>query len=309
MRVIITGGTGFVGRKLSASLLADGHEVIVLSRDPGAKPLLPGVKGEKWDGQTAAGWGRLADGADAIINLAGESIAGGKTIPSAWSKEQKARIENSRLNAGTAVVEAVGAASVKPGVVFQMSGIDYYPYGDKPAAETDAPGTHFLAKVVKDYWEAGTEPLDEMGVRRVIGRMAPVMDAAAGSGPLPSSLLQFKMFAGGRLGSGKQWLAWIHSEDAIRAIRFLTDTPAATGIYNMAAPGNVTNQQFTDALAHVTGRPALIPVPEFALKTMLGETADLVLKGRPVSSKKLEDLGFQFKYPTIEAALRDLLKK
>lgn len=309
MRVIITGGTGFVGRKLSASLLADGHEVIVLSRDLGAKPLLPGVRAEKWDGRTAAGWGLLADGAGAIVNLAGESIAGGKTIPSPWTKEQKARIENSRLNAGKAVVEAVSAASVKPGVVFQMSGVDYYPFGDRPATETDGPGAHFLAKVVKDYWEASTAPLDEMGVRRVVGRMSPVMDAAAGSGPLPSSLLQFKLFAGGRLGSGRQWLAWIHSEDAVRAIRFLMDTTSARGVYNLTAPGNVTNQQFTDALAAVTGRPALIPVPEFALKTLLGETADLVLKGRPVSPKKLQDLGFQFNYPTIEAALRDLLKK
>lgn len=309
MRVIITGGTGFVGRRLSAALLADKHEVIVLSRNPAGKSLLPGVVAQPWDGRTAEGWGHLADGADAIINLAGESISGGKTIPAPWSNEQKDRIRNSRLNAGRAVVAAVEAATVKPSVVFQMSGVDYYPYGDKPATESDAPGNQFLAEVVKDYWEPSTAPLDEMGVRRVIGRMAPVMDAAQGSGPLPASLLQFKMFAGGRMGSGKQWLAWIHSEDAVRAIRFLTETAAARGVYNMSAPGNVTNQQFTDALAKAMGRPALIPVPEFALKTMLGETADLVLKGRPVSAKKIEDLGFKFRFPTIEAALRDLLKK
>lgn len=309
MRVIITGGTGFVGRKLSASLLADKHEVIVLSRNPDAKTLLPGVTGHKWDGRTAEGWGHLVDGADAIINLAGESIAGGKTIPSPWSNEQKDRIRNSRLNAGKAIVAAVAAAKTKPSVVFQMSGIDYYPYGDKPATESDTPGSQFLAEVVKDYWEPSTAPLDDMGVRRVIGRMAPVMDAADGSGPLPASLLQFKLFAGGRMGSGKQWLAWIHSEDAVRAIRFLTETAAARGVYNMSAPGNVTNQQFTDALSKVMGRPALLPVPEFALKTMLGETADLVLKGRPVSPKKIEDLGFKFRFPTIEAALRNLLKK
>jgi hypothetical protein len=309
MRIIITGGSGFIGRKLSAAWVADNHEVIILSRNPSARNLPAGVRAEKWDGRTADGWGKWADGAGAIVNLAGESISGGKTIPSAWSDEQKAGIAQSRLNAGKAVVEAVDAASVKPGVVFQISGIDYYGFGDQVVTEESPPGTHFLAQVVRDYWEAGSAGVEALGVRRVVGRLAPVMDTEAGSGPLPSSLLQFKLFAGGRLGSGKQWLAWVHSEDAIRAIKFLTEHPTAAGPYNISAPGNITNKQFTDALAAVTGRPALIPVPEFALKTLLGETASLVLQGRPVGTQKLMDLGFEYRFPTIEAALRDLLGK
>jgi uncharacterized protein (TIGR01777 family) len=309
MRYIITGGSGIIGSRLTESLVADGHEVIILSRNPDKHRLPAGSKGAKWDAVTANGWGHLADGAFAIINLAGETIGGAGTIPlpGTWSDERKKRIKESRLRAGEAVVAAVDAADVKPQVVFQMSGIDYYPAGDQVMTEESPRGRQFLADVVADYWEPATEAVEEMGVRRVVGRTAPLLNLE--TGPLPASLLQFKLFAGGRLGSGNQWFSWIHTEDVIRAIRFLTEMPTAQGFYNVAAPNPVTNKEFTRVLGQVMGRPSVLPVPEFALKLLLGEVAALVLEGRPVSVKKLEALGFTFRYPTVEAALREILGK
>lgn len=309
MRYIITGGSGIIGTALTESLITDGHEVVILSRNPSKYQLPPGARGVKWDARTADGWGELADGAFAIINLAGETIGGSSTIPmpGTWSDERKKRIKNSRLWAGEAVVAAVEAAATKPEVVFQMSGIDYYPASDKMMTEESGRGQSFPAEVVANYWEPPTEPVEAMGVRRVVGRTAPLLNLE--TGPLPASLLQFKLFAGGRLGSGKQWFPWIHTDDTVRAIRFLTETPEAKGIYNLAAPDAVTNREFTRILGKVMNRPTLLPVPAFALKLLLGEVSTLVLDGRPVSSEKLQKLGFTFKYPKLEAALRDILNK
>lgn len=309
MRYIITGGSGVIGSRLTKSLLADGHEVVILSRNPGKHQLPAGAQGVAWDARTASGWGHLADGAFAIINLAGESIGGSGTIPlpGTWSDERKKRIKESRQGVGQAVVAAVEAAVNKPQVVFQMSGIDYYPATDKVMTEDSSRGRQFLADVVADYWEPSTAAVEAMGVRRVVARTAPLLNEE--TGPLPASLLQFKLFAGGRLGSGNQWFSWIHTEDVVRAIRFLTETEAASGIYNLAAPNSVTNKEFTRVLGQVMGRPTLLPVPEFALKLLLGEVAALVLEGRPVSVKKLEALGFSFRYPMLDAALREILNK
>ena len=308
-RTIITGGSGLIGRRLSAELLAAGHEVIILSRNPATARPLPGVRAVGWDARTAEGWSQLADGAFAIINLAGETTGGSGIIPlpGTWSAERKQIIKHSRLNAGQAVVAAVEAAREKPRVVVQMSGIDYYPNGNTVMTEESQRGRQFLAEVVADYWEPPTEPVEALGVRRVITRMAPLLHRD--TGPLPPSLLQFKLFAGGRLGSGRQWLSWIHLEDTVRALRFLAENEAAAGIYNLAAPNPVTNAEFTKVLGRVLRRPTLIPVPEFALKLLLGEISILVLEGRPVSVAKIQALGFTFNFPTLEAALRDILAK
>jgi uncharacterized protein (TIGR01777 family) len=309
MKYIVTGGSGIIGSLLSRELRADGHEVIVLSRDPAKHQWSAGIQGVRWDGQTAEGWGHLANGAFAIINLAGESISGSGPIPlpGTWSDKRKERIKHSRLNAGRAVVAAVEVAAVKPEVVFQISGIDYYPATDQLMTEESAPGRDFLAEVVADYWEPPTAPVEQMGVRRMIARMAPLLHPE--TGPLPASLLQFKLFAGGRLGSGRQWFSWIHAADAVRAIRFLTDTAAATGVYNVASPNPVTNAEYTHMLGRVMNRPSILPVPEFALKLLLGEISVMVLEGRPVSVRKLQDLGFTFRFPELEGALRDILDK
>lgn len=308
-RYIITGGSGVIGRRLTASLLADGHEVIILSRDPARQTPIPGAQAVRWDARTAEGWADCADGAFAIINLAGETIGGSWIIPlpGTWSAERRQRIKESRRDAGQAVVAAVAAAAVKPRVVVQMSGIDYYPAGDAVMTEESARGRHFLGEVVADYWEPSTAPVEALGVRRVVARTAPLLSLE--TGPLPASLLQFRLFAGGRLGSGRQWFSWIHVEDTIRALRFLAETEAAQGVYNISAPNPVTNAEFTRVLGRVMRRPSLLPVPEFALKLLLGEVSALVLDGRPVSAARLQALGFTFRYPLLEGALRELLQK
>lgn len=307
MRTIITGGTGVIGSRLAKHLAANGHEVIVLSRNPAQHRLPEGVEGVQWDARTAAGWGHLADGAFAIVNLAGENIGGKGTIPlpGTWSAGRKQRIRESRRQAGEAVVAAVEAARVKPRVVFQMSGIDYYPASERVMTEESGAGQAFPADVAANYWEPSTAGVEQFGVRRVIGRTAPLLNLE--NGPLPASVLQFKLFAGGRLGSGRQWFSWIHIEDAVRAIRFLIEAETARGIYNLAAPDPVTNATFTRVLGKVMRRPTLVPVPEFALKLLLGEVSALVLEGRPVSVEKLQDLGFTFLFPKLEEALRDIL--
>jgi uncharacterized protein len=304
MRVIITGGTGLIGSGLAASFARDGHEVILLTRNPANKTAAPGMKLVQWDAKTADGWGHLADGAGAIINLAGESIGGDQILPLPWTQARRDKIALSRLHVGEAVTAAVAAASAKPGLVFQMSGTDYYPYTDQMVTEETPPGTHFLATVIKDYWEKSTEHVEEMGVKRVIARMGPLLNKE--NGPLPPMILQYKLYVGGRLGDGTQYVPWIHMDDAILAIRFLIDQQAE-GVYNTVAPNPVTYQELADTLGQVMGRPSLIPVPGFALRTALGEVADLVLKGRPVSSAKLTGLGYTFKFPTVEPALRNLL--
>ena len=306
MRIIITGGTGLIGTELSKSLAADGHEVIVLSRNPDGKPLPDGVRAEKWDGKTAVSWGHLANGADAIVNLAGENIAGSGLLPARWTKERKERILNSRLDAGKAVVEAVAAATDKPKLIIQSSGVDYYGNVPEGVVTEDSPAGNdgFLAKVTVP-WEASTAAVTQMGVRHVIIRTGVVLDMDGG--PLGTMLLPFKFFAGGPVGNGKQGLSWIHIQDAIRAIRFLLTQPEASGPYNLCAPEPVSYKAFSTMIGQVMGRPSFVPAPAFGMKLMLGEAADLVLNGRYAQPNHLLDAGFTYKFPDPQSALQDLL--
>ena len=308
MRVIITGGTGLIGSALAESLAKDGHEVIVLSRNPDRHTLPPGVRAEKWDGKTAVSWGHLADGADAIVNLAGENLAGSGLLPSRWTAERKQKILQSRLDAGQAVVEAVRAAKQKPRLVIQSSGVDYYgALADQVVTEASPPGKDgFLANVTID-WEASTAPVIAEGVRQVVIRSG-VVFAREGSS-FQTLALPFKFFVGGPLGNGRQWLSWIHLEDEVRAIRFLLEQETAAGAYNLCAPEPITNKGLAKVLGRVMGRPSIIPVPAFAMRLLLGEVADVVLDGRRAIPQRLQELGFTFHYPDAETAVRDLLGK
>ena len=308
MRIIITGGSGLIGRPLVRSLAADDHEVIVLSRSPALVKGLPsGVRVEGWDGRTAKGWGALADGADAIINLAGESIAGEGLLPQRWTEERKARILQSRVDAGKAVVEAVTAAARKPGVVVQSSAVGYYgTHGpEKTITEESPAGDDFLAKVCI-AWEESTAPVEALGVRRPIARTGIVITFDGGA--LVPMALPFRFLAGGPIGSGKQPFPWIHIDDEVRALRFLVENPNANGPFNLAAPEPPTNAEFSRALGHIMGRPSLIPAPAFAFELAFGEVAMLVTEGQRTIPQRLLDLGFQFKFTDAEAALRDLYK-
>ncbi len=305
-RVLVTGGSGFIGRQLAGELLANGYEVIALSRNPDAvNGLADEVRVEQWDGATSHGWGHLADGALAIVNLAGENLAGEGFLPSRWSDERKARIRDSRLRAGQAVVQAVQAAQVKPKVVIQSSGIGHYgPRDDKVLTEDDLPGTDFLARLTVD-WENSTAAVAQYGVRHVSIRSGVVLSPDEGA--LKRLILPFKLFVGGPMGSGKQGFPWIHPADEVAAIRFLIENEAARGPFNLVAPEALTFGEFGVKLARVMGRPYWLPVPAFALRGALGEVASTVLEGQKAAPKKLLDLGFEFKYPTAESALKELL--
>lgn len=313
MRVIITGGSGLIGRELVASLAADGHEVVVLSRNPASLANLPSrAQAVAWDGRTAQGWGHLADGADAIVNLAGENIAGaddvfGIVLRGRWTPERKRAILQSRLDAGRAVMEAIQAASRKPAVLVQSSAVGYY--GDCGDAELpeDAPaGRDFFSQICVE-WEKSTQAAEALGVRRVVARTAVVLSTQGGL--LPVIRFPYSLFAGGPLGSGRQWFPWIHIEDEVGALRFLMESASAQGAYNLAAPNALTNDQFGRVLGRVMGRPHLIPAPAFALRLALGEIADkLVLASQRQVPRRLLQAGYRFRYPEAETALRDLVR-
>jgi uncharacterized protein (TIGR01777 family) len=307
MRLIITGGTGLIGRALASNLAADGHEAILLSRAPErAHGLPPGVRAERWDGRTAQGWGPLADGASAIVNLAGASLSGEGLFPKRWTGARKRLIRDSRLNAGRAVVEAVTQARQKPRVVIQASGIGVYgAHGDEEVAEGAATGRDFLAGFAAREWEPSTASVEEMGVRRAVVRSAVVLSRHDGA--LRPMLLQFRLFAGGPIGSGRQWLSWIHPKDEAAAIRFLIENPAASGPFNLVAPRPATNAEFARTLGRAMRRPSWLPIPGFAMKLAFGEVADLLLTGQRGVPRRLLELGYRFLFPDLEGALRDIL--
>lgn len=307
MRMLITGGTGLIGSALAAELASAGHEIIVLSRNPAKATGLPdGVRAERWDGRTARGWGHLADGAGVIVNLAGASIAGEGLLPSRWTPERKRLILQSRLDAGRAVVEAVQAAAVKPGVVVQASGIGIYGFaGDRVLDESAPAGSDWLAQVAV-RWEASTAPVEAMGVRRVVIRTAAVFSRSGGV--LPLMLLPFRLFVGGPVGSGSQCVPWIHIADEVGAIRFLIEHTDAHGPFNLVAPEVATNAELGRIAARVLRRPSWFPLPAFAMRLLFGEVATLLLEGQRAEPKRLRALGYAFRFPTLEAALRDLTR-
>ena len=312
MRVLIAGGSGLIGRALAAELERGGYEVIVLSRplaktgdyrrpQPAVSLQLPeSVRVVAWDGRTAGGWEALADGACAIVNLAGETLAGSR-----WTVERKRRILESRVNAGRAVVQAVHAAAHRPQVVIQSSGVGYYgPHADEQVDEYAPAGSDFLGRVCVD-WERSTAPLAELGVRRAIIRSGLVLSAQGGA--FPRLILPFRFFVGGPLGSGQQWFSWIHIADEVAAIRFLIESDGAAGPFNLSAPVPLTNRAFGQVLGRVMGRPSLMPTPGLALRLLFGEMATALLDGQRAVPRHLLEMGFIFRFRELEPALRHLL--
>ena len=301
MRVVIAGGTGLLGRFLTDSLAADGHEVVILSRSPNRARALPsGARVEGWDGRTADGWGHWADGAGAVVNLAGANLA---SWP--WSAERKRLIRDSRLNAGSALVQAVQSAANKPPVLVQASGVGYYGFhGEELVDEGDPPGSDFLARVAVE-WEASTAAVEALGVRRAVIRTGAVLTLRGGA--LPPMMLPFRLFIGGPVGNGKQGFSWIHIDDEIGAIRFLIDHDSARGAFNLVSPQPVSNAEFGRVLARAMGRPFFMPAPAFVLRLVLGELSNVLLEGQRAIPKRLSELGFAFRFPDAESALKNLL--
>ncbi len=301
MRVVITGGTGLIGSALARELGAAGHEVVVLTRSPAkAGPLPRGVVAAGWDGESAEGWAHLAAGA-AIVHLAGESIAAGR-----WTAERKRRIRDSRVRSGEAVLEAARRAAPRPVAMLQASAVGYYgPRGDEPVDESAPPGEDFLARVCVD-WEASTSGAEALGVRRAILRTGVVL--AREGGALPKMLLPFRLFAGGPVGGGRQQLSWIHLADEVGAIRFLLERDDARGPFNLTAPEPVSNREFAHLAGGVLRRPSFLPTPTAALRLAFGEMADVLLTGQRAVPARLLELGHRFRYPSLEAALREVTR-
>ena len=299
MRVIVTGGTGFIGSKLCESLVAKGHEVVLLTRDASGSRdhIHPKVRVVSW--AEGAVWDSWVDGAGGIVNLAGESIA------QRWTAAAKERIATSRIEAAARLCAAIEKAAVKPSVLVNASAIGIYgPRGDEVLTEEAPPGNDFLATTCV-AWEEAAKKAELLGVRVVRIRTDIVL--GEGGGALAKMLPPFKAFVGGAVGSGKQWMSWIHRDDLVALFAFALESPAANGAINGTAPHPVTMKEFAKTLGRVLRRPSLLPVPAPAVRLLLGEMATVVLDGQRVVSKKAEGLGFRFRFTEIEAALRDVM--
>lgn len=301
MRILITGGTGLLGKALTHKLLAEQNEVWVLSRTPERVPLEAGLHAAGWDGKTASGWGQLVNEMDVIVNLAGESIGAGR-----WTDARKARILSSRKQAGEAVVAAVEQAAHKPALVVQASAVGAYgPSGDRRLDETAPYGKDFLSGVTA-AWEASTQPVEASGVRRVVIRIGLVMTRQGGwMSPL---LLPFRLFAGGPLGSGQQWWPWIHIDDYVGAVLHLMRQKNASGVYNVVGPNPNRMEEFGKVLATVINRPYWLPTPAFALKLLLGGMSTLILDGQRAVPARLLESSYAYYYPQLHPALESLFR-
>lgn len=299
MKVLIAGGSGFIGSALTRSLLADGHQVWVLTRNPDRVRLPAGVQPVRWDGRTSQGWVASLAQMDAVVNLAGETVG---QWP--WSAQRKKSLRESRVDAGLALAEAFQKVDPRPGVFIQASGIGYYgPCGPEAVTEDSHAGNDFMASLAID-WEASSRIIDSLGVRRVVVRTSLVLDAR--QGVLPLMALPVRFFAGGPLGDGCQGVSWIHIEDEVRALRFLLENEKARGVFNLTAPNPLTNRDFIQALAHTLARPDWLPAPAWALRTLLGEMSSLLLTGQFAIPQRLVNQGFVFRYETVNQAFENL---
>jgi uncharacterized protein (TIGR01777 family) len=303
MRVIITGGTGLIGRALVEMLAPQGYEVVVLSREPALAAGLfhqMGVKGIQtvgWDAHTARGWGKLIDGESALVNLAGANPAHWR-----WTKAYRARILESRLRAGEALMDAIERYG-PPAVLVQASAAGYYgDRGQEVLTEASAPGVGFRAEVCQ-AWEASTA---HAPTRRCILRTGFVFAPDAGIFPL---FRRFAQLLGSHLGDGQQWLPWIHKDDAARAIQFLIEQRALSGPFNLCTPDAVTNRAFLHMVRRALKRFPVFPAPGAALRVLLGELSTVVLDSQRVLPQRLMEANFTFTYPQLEEALRRLLRE
>lgn len=308
MRIVIAGGTGFVGSPLAEVYAEEGHDVRVLTRslpdgearhDPGTGR--PGITRVGWraNGESGA-WAGALEGAQAVVNLAGESLADGR-----WTPQRKARLRDSRILATRSLATAIKSATAPPGVLVSSSAVGYYgASGAEPKPETSPAGSDFLAHLTED-WEAEARKAEGAGTRVVLLRTGLVLEKTGGA--LPRMMLPFRFFAGGPLGSGRQYVSWIHRLDLVEMIRWIIETPAVTGPVNATAPYPVTNREFARALGRAMRRPSLIPAPGFALRILVGEMADpLLLTGQRVVPAVAQSHGYHFRYPEIDIAMRGI---
>ena len=297
MNITVTGASGFIGYRLVQELLQSGHTIHALGRKRSAD-LPAAVRFSEWRSIEAEPPPESLAAADAIVQLAGEPVA------QRWSPDVKQRIRSSRVDGTRNLVNALAKQSHRPRVLVCASAIGYYgSRGDEVLTETSSPGRDFLAQVVID-WEQAARQAEALGIRVVPLRFGVVL---GNGGALPKMLPPFRLGIGGRLASGQQWMSWIHVEDVIGLIRFSLDNSAARGPMNATSPGPVTNAEFTQELAAALHRPAIFPVPRFALKLLFGEMAEVLLGSQRVIPQAAQSAGFQFQYPELRPALVRLL--
>jgi len=301
MKIVISGATGFLGRPLAAALALDGHTLVVLSRGAAAPPGTERLVTWNPDG-TAAAWAAEIDGAGAVINLAGEPIAG------RWTAARKRRIHDSRVLATRSLAEAIRQARTPPATFISGSGVGYYgPLQDQIATEATPAGNDFLAKVCL-AWEDEANRAQSARTRVVCVRTGLVLERDGGA--LPQMLPPFRFGAGGPVGSGRQYWPWIHRQDWIDLVRFVLATPAIAGPLNATAPTPVPNAAFARALGRAMHRPAFMPAPAFALKLLLGEMAEgLLLSGQRAVPEKAQRFGYTFAFPDLDDALAALFPR
>jgi uncharacterized protein (TIGR01777 family) len=301
MRIIIAGGSGFLGSALTQQLVDGNHEVVVLTRQqPHSLPRQPGVTYVTWSPDGRGGpWATTLEGAGAIVNLSGESIAARR-----WSKKQKDKIRESRLAATRSLTTAIRGSRQPPAVLVSGSAVGYYGNrGEETLTEASAPGDDFLAEICRQ-WEAAASDVAHL-TRVALIRTGVVLDRHGGA--LPKMLPPFLIFAGGPIGSGRQYMSWIHRDDWVRLVAWTITTEGVRGAVNATSPSPVTNNEFSKALGQALKRPSLLPAPGFALKLALGEMADaLLLSSQRALPVRAADLGFPFLYGNIDEALADI---
>lgn len=298
MRIVIAGGSGFVGRKLTALLLEKGHEIVILTRKE--KEAQGKVSFVKWLSEGAKPEKEIGH-ADAVINLAGVSINDGR-----WTEQHQQQIYESRMTAIDELLRIMMALEKKPSVLLNASAIGIYP-ASEDAVYTEVSterANDFLAKTVID-WEKKASSAENFGIRTVLMRFGVVLGQEGGA--LPLMVLPYRLFVGGTVGSGRQWVSWVHVTDVVRSILFAIENKVMNGPVNVTAPNPVRMRKFGQTIGSVLHRPHWFPVPALMMKLALGQKSRLVLEGQYVLPKKLKENGFDFSYPTLEQALKDLL--
>lgn len=305
MKIAVTGATGFIGTHLVEKLHEQQHQVVVFSRDgdrarktfPSAT--FPNVEIIIYTPTQSGPWQTSISGCDGVVNLAGEPIAEGR-----WTDARKRDIMASRQVGTEKIVEAIAQAEAKPTVLVNSSAIGYYGTSETDRFdETSAPGNDFLAEVCKN-WEAAAQKVTESGTRLVIVRTGIVL---AMGGAIAKMYTPFQFFAGGPIGSGRQWFSWIHRDDLVNLIMTALTTTSMNGVFNGTAPNPVRMADFCKEMGTVMNRPSWLPVPSFALETLLGDGAQVVLEGQHVYPKQTLTSGFKYKYETLMPALKEIL--
>ena len=290
MRILVTGGTGFIGQALCPRLDAQGHEAVVLSRSAGAR--VPGAA------RVVADLGSVdASGFDAVINLAGAPIADAR-----WTEARKKLLVESRVKTTAALVDWMGRAERRPAVLLSASAVGYYGEQGERIVTEDTPPVRGFTHDLCAAWESEARKAEKHGVRVCLVRTGVVLDRDGGA--LAKMLPAFRLGAGGRLGSGQHWFPWIHRDDMVSIYLWLLERSASSGAYNASAPNPVTNAEFTRALGEALHRPAVLPMPGLALQLLFGEMSQVLLSSDRMVPKRLLDEGFQFRYPQLAPALQ-----